>query len=174
MGKMLKVVLAIILASGLLIISYSVGCSPGGSTQAPSIGSPAPDFKLPNLDGQSTSLSDLRGKPVLINFWATWCPPCRDEMPYLQEVYEEWSDKGLVVLAINLGEDPSKVKGFLQSRNLSLPVLLDTKQATAQEYNIRGIPTTFFIDKDGIIQDKVIGAFQSKAQIEKKLGEIMP
>ena len=172
---MLKVILPIILASGLLIIGYSAGCSPGGSIQVPSVGSPAPDFKFQSPDGQSTSLSSLRGKPVLINFWAIWCPPCRDEMPYLQEIFEGWSDKGLVMLAINVGESPSKVKGFLQSHNLSLPVLLDTKGNIAQKYNIRGIfPTTFFIDKDGIIQVKIIGAFPSKEAIEKKLSKIIP
>jgi len=174
MGKMLKVVLAIILASGLLIISYSVGCSPGGSIPAPSVGSQAPDFNLPGLGGQSISLSDFRGKPVLINFWATWCPPCRDEMPYLQEVYEEWSDKGLVVLTIDIGDPPAQVEEFMASLHLSLPVLLDMQGNVAQKYNVQFYPTTFFIDKEGIIQDKVIGAFQNKAQIEKRLGKIMP
>jgi len=96
-------------------------------------------------------------------------------MPYLQEIFEEWSDKGLVVLAIDVGESPSKVKGFLQSHNLSLPVLLDTRGNVAQKYNIRGIfPTTFLIDKEGIIQVKIIGAFPSKEAIEKKLSKIIP
>ncbi len=168
MNKALKVILLIILT--LLIIT---GCS-GESNQSPQIGKTAPDFKLDSLDGQSISLSNLRGKPVLINFWATWCSPCRDEMPYIQAVYDEWSDKGLVVLAINVGESPSQVEKFMESQHLSLLVLLDTKRAAAQEYNIRGIPTTFFIDKDGIIQDKIIGAFRNKAQIETRLSKIMP
>lgn len=171
---MVKMILAIILTLGLLIISFSAGCSPGDSTQAPLVGSQAPNFKLPNLDGKSVSLSDFRGKPVLLNFWATWCSPCRDEMPYLQEVYQEWSGKGVVVIAINLGEDLSKVKGFWQSHKLSLPVLLDIGENVAQNYDIRAIPTTFFIDKDSVIQDKVIGAFPNKAQIEKRLAKIMP
>ena len=143
-------------------------------TQAPQVGKPAPDFQLPNLEGQAISLSGVRGKPVLLNFWATWCGPCRAEMPYLQQVYEEWSGKGLEVLAINIGESPSEVKRFLQTYNLSLPVLLDTKEATARKYNITGIPTTFFIDKDGIIQEKIIGAFPSKGVIEKHLVKIIP
>lgn len=87
----------------------------------------------------------------MLNFWATWCPPCREEMPLIQQVYEELSDKELVVLAINLGESSSKVKEFVQSYGLSFPVLLDTKQDIAQKYNIRGIPTTIFIDKNGIM-----------------------
>jgi len=168
MNKMVKVILVIILVSGLLI----TGCA-GKSNQVARVGMPAPNFQLKNLDGQSVSLSDLQGKPVLINFWATWCHPCIYEMPYLQQVYEEWSDKGLMVLAINIGESSAQVEAFMQSHDLSLPVLLDAKQAVAQKYNIWSIPTTFFIDKDGIIQEKIVGAFPSKIAIEEKLSKII-
>jgi len=168
MNKMVKVILVTILVSGLLI----TGCA-GESNQVAQVGMPAPDFQFQNPDGQHTSLSDLQGKPVLINFWATWCGPCRFEMPYLQQVYEEWSDKGLVVLAINIGESSAQVEAFMQSHDLSLPVLLDAKQAVAQKYNIWSIPTTFFIDKDGIIQEKIVGAFPSKIAIEEKLSKII-
>jgi len=144
--------------------------------QGTQVGNLAPDFELQSLDGQSVSLSDLQGKPVLLNFWAVRCPPCRMEMPYLQEISEdeEWSGKGLVVLAISTGESHSKVEEFMQSNNLSLPVLLDTKQDVARKYNIRAIPTTFFVDKSGIIQAKIIGAFPNKAAIEEKLSKIIP
>jgi len=166
---MLVITLVLVLTSGLVM----AGCSPS-STQGVEVGNLAPDFQLQNLDGQTVSLGNLRGKSVLINFWATWCSPCRSEMPYIQEIYEEWVDKELVVLAINIGESSSKAEEFMQSYNLSFTVLLDTKQDIAQKYNIQYIPTTFFIDKDGIIQDKVIGAFQNKTQIENKLCKIMP
>lgn len=144
--------------------------------QGPQVGKLAPDFKLQSLDGQTVSLGDFRGNPVLINFWATWCPPCRFEMPFLQEIYEdkEWSDKGLVILAIDIGENPSVVKEFMESFGLSFTVLLDTNQDVALEYNIRAIPTTFFIDKDGIIQDIKVGAFSSKTEIERRLIKIIP
>jgi len=180
MTKVPRVILPVILTVVLLVTGCSAGSEPpeGKSPTAPvegtQVGNQAPDFQLQNLDGQTVSLGDLRDKPVLINFWATWCPPCRSEMPYIQEIYEEWSDKGLVVLAINIGESSSKAEGFMQSYNLSFTVLLDTKQDVAQKYNIQYIPTTFFIDKDGIIQDKMIGAFQNKAQIEKSLSKIIP
>ena len=167
MNKTLKVTLLITLISGLLI----TGCAPSQGTE---VGNLAPDFQLDSLDGQTVSLSNLRQKPVLINFWATWCSPCRSEMPYIQEIYEEWSDKGLVVLGINMGESSSKIDEFMQSYNLSFTVLLDTKQDVAQKYNIQYIPTTFFIDKDGIIQDKMIGAFQNEIQVENRLGKIIP
>ncbi len=169
MNKMLTAILVMILTSGLLI----TGCSAGSEPTA-TVGKAAPDFELQNLEGQSISLSDLKGKPVLINFWATWCGPCVFEMPYLQEIHDEWSGKGLMVLAINRGESSSKVEQFLQSNNLSLPVLLDTKLDVFRRYNIRSIPTTFFIDKDGIIQVKVIGAFPNKEAIENRLSKIMP
>ena len=173
MAKMLKVMLLITLVSVLTSGLVMAGCSPS-SAQSVEVGNQAPDFQLQSLDGQTVSLSNLQGKPVLINFWATWCSPCRSEMPYIQEIYEEWSDKRLVVLAINIGESSSTVAAFMQSNNLSFIVLLDTKQDVAQRYNITGIPTTFFIDKDGIIQDKVIGAFQNKTQIENRLSKIIP
>jgi len=169
MNKLLTAILVTIVTTGLLII----GCTAGSEPTA-TVGKAAPDFELQNLDGQSISLSDLKGKPVLVNFWATWCTPCVSEMPYIQEIHEDWSDRGLMVLAINMGESSSKVEQFLQKHNLSLPVLLDTKQVVARRYGIRAIPTTFFIDKDGIVRNKVIGAFPSKEAIESRLNEIVP
>ncbi len=132
------------------------------------------DFQLSNLDRQSISLSDFRGKPVIVNFWTSRVGACAYEMPLMQEVYEEWSDKGLVILAINLGESPSTVEEFVQKHNLSFTVLLDTKRDVGQRYSVWRIPTTFFIDKDGIIQHKVSRAFQTKTAIEDKLSKIMP
>ena len=170
MNKMLTAIVVMILTSRLLI----TGCSAGSEPSIATVGKAAPDFELQNLDGQSISLSDLKGKPVLVNFWATRCPPCVSEMPYIQEIYDEWSGKGLILLAINIGESSSKVEQFLQDHNLSLPVLLDTGKVVARRYNIRGIPTTFFIDKDGIIQEKIIGAFPNKEAIENRVSKIMP
>ncbi len=180
MNKVPKVILLVIVTLVLLVTGCSAGSEPSDvkgqttSVEGTQVGNLASDFQLQNLEGQTASLGNLRGEPVLINFWATWCPPCRDEMPYIQEIYEEWSDKGLVVLAINLGESSSQVEEFRQNYHLSFTVLLDIKQDVAQRYNITGIPTTFFIDKDGIIRDKVIGAFPNKTQIENRLSKIMP
>lgn len=137
-------------------------------------GEPAPDFKLEDLDGETVSLRDLRGKPVLLNFWATWCPPCRAEMPYLQEVFEEWQGKELVVLTIDIGESRATVQNYLQSYKLSLPVLLDISKIVSYRYGFRYIPTTFFIDKDGIIQRMRVGPFPSKEAIDAYIEEIIP
>jgi len=172
MSKPLKIMLIITLASVLTMGFAMAGCS--SNSTAPTVGNLAPNFQLDNLEGESVSLSDFRGKPVMLNFWATWCPPCVSEMPYIQQMYEEWRDKGLILLVIHMGGSPSQVKEFLQSHNLSLPVLLDINQDVAQKYGIQYIPTTFFIDKDGIIQEKIIGAFSGKAQIEMGLSKIIP
>ena len=169
MNKMLKVMLPIILALGLLI----TGCS-SQATEGDEGDILAPDFQLQDLNGQTISLSDFQGKPVLLNFWATWCNPCVSEMPYLQEINDEWSSKGLVLIAINVGDSPSEVEEFMQNHNLSLPVLLDTKQVVSQKYSIRYYPTSFLIDKDGIIQGAKIGAFSSKEEIEAGLIQVIP
>jgi len=184
MNRILKAMLLIMLISGLLMAGCSgesnqegpalgriTGCSTD-SAQRPQAGKPAPDFQFQSPDGQATSLGDLRGKPVLINFWASWCVPCRHEMPYIQQVYDEWQTKGMVLLAINIGESSSKVKGFLQSHGFSLPVLLDAEGEVAGQYGIQAIPTSFFIDRDGIIQDMKVGAFQSTAEIESSLSKL--
>ncbi len=172
MNKLLKAILVITLASVLAAGFTMAGCSSNSTT--PTVGNPAPDFQFYNPEEEPISLSDLRGKPVMLNFWATWCGPCVSEMPYIQQVYEEWSARGLVLLAINIGETSSQVEEFLQNHNLSVPVLLDTRQVIAQKYSIRAIPTTFFIDKDGIIQAMKVGPFPNKEAIESELNKIMP
>ncbi|MFH1032723.1 MAG: redoxin domain-containing protein [Chloroflexota bacterium] len=137
-------------------------------------GNLAPDFQLQSLDGNTVSLSGLRGKPVLLNFWATWCPPCRKEMPYLQQIYNDWTSKGLVLLEIDVGETPATVNEFMKNNNLSMPVLLDVQKEVTRKYGIGAIPTTFFIDIDGIIQERVEGAFPNKLAIEPYIIDILP
>lgn len=147
--------------------------APPTPVEGTKIGNLAPDFQLQNLEGKPVSLDDLRGKPIVLNFWATWCGPCVDEMPYLQQVREEWSAKGVMLLAINIDASSSEVSQFLQAHKLSLSVLLGAKADVAARYNIRYIPTTFFIDKDGIIQAMKVGAFANKEAIEADLDRIM-
>lgn len=182
MNKRLRIALVIV-STVVLVLA---GCSPGPApqTSAPSsipasnegiqVGNVAPDFQLPNLDYETISLNELRGKPVVLNFWATWCLACIYEMPFLQEIHEEYSGSGLVLLAINAGESQSQVEKFLQSNNLSLPVLLDTRGIVNQQYHIQWLPTTLFIDEDGVIQERRIGPFINAAQIEEQLSKIMP
>jgi len=148
--------------------------SPTVPEEGTRVGNLAPDFELQDLDGETVSLSELRGKTVLISFWETQCPACIYQMPYIQQVYDEWSGKGVIVLAVNIGESSSRAKGFLQSSGYSFLVLLDTNGRVAVKYGIRGIPTTFLIDKDGIIQDIKIGPFQSKEEIEAGIRMVIP
>ena len=104
----------------------------------------------------------------MLNFWATGCPPCRTEMPFIQEVFEdeEWRQQGLVILAVNLGESHSTVKKFTEDNGLSFTILLDSELDVAGTYNIAYIPVTYFIDKNGIMRDRKIGSFASKADID--------
>jgi len=168
------------LMAGVLIITLiatgaiALGCSSPATDEAPEIGRMAPDFQLETLDGQTVSLSDYRGQPVLLNFWASWCGPCRFEMPFLQEAYEQYSGQGLVVLGVNLLEETETVREFVRQEGLTFPILLATTQEVPLDYNVRNIPATFLIDSEGRIQDIKIGAFAGTADIEARLGKIMP
>jgi cytochrome c biogenesis protein CcmG/thiol:disulfide interchange protein DsbE len=163
MRRMLK--LSVIILSLVVLLA---GC--GGQNSL--LGKPAPDFQFGGPDEQPVSLSDLQGRPVLLNFWATWCGPCRGEMPYLQQVWDEWQTRGLVLLAINIMESSSEVQSFMQSQGLSLPVLLDSDGAIAAKYGIQAIPTTFFIDSSGVVQEVKEGAFPNAAAIENSLSQL--
>ena len=166
---------AIILALVAMVITFGVvamGCA-CGTTEAPKVGAHAPDFTLPVLDGQSISLSDLRGRAVVLNFWATWCGPCVAEMPHLQEVFEERAGDDLSMFLINIAQGSGTVRQFVQANGLSIPVLLDSRGDVATRYDIRAIPATFFIDKEGNIQAIKVGSFSNKAEIEAYLESII-
>jgi thiol-disulfide isomerase/thioredoxin len=131
---------------------------------------PALDFKLKDLNGKEVALSDYKGKKVFLNFWASWCPPCKAEMPDIEKLYEETKDSDLVILAVNVGESKSEVASFLNDNSYSFPVLLDSDQNIYNQYNIKGIPTSFFIDKDGNIVSSKEGAMsldEMKSYISK-------
>ena len=187
MNKSLRVILAITLASILSLGLVMSGCSGDSgidisglgritSCQADApdlqIGGPAPDFWFETAQGQTTSLSELEGKIVLINFWATWCTYCKAQFPYIQQIYDEWPGEELVVLAINVGDSSEDVASFMQSNSLSFPVLLDSESEAASLYGVPGLPTTLFIDKEGLFQNCKIGAFQSTEEIESILNQL--
>jgi peroxiredoxin len=160
------------LASGLLITSCSSGG--GGATptstglkESPEVGKLAPSFQLQDTGGKTITLSELRGKPVLINFWATWCGPCFLEQPFLQEVYNDWSKKGLVFLSIDIGQSAQIVQAYMDANNFTFPALLDTKSQVAIKYGIMYVPTTILVDKDGIILKIQVESFTSREEIEK-------
>lgn len=116
------------------------------------------DFTLPLLDGPNITLSQLKGKVVFLNFWATWCSPCRSEMPSMEAVYQKLKNRGFEILAVNLGETESKVSAFMDEYILNFPAVLDEKQITGSYYNIRAIPTTYIIDRRGLIIARLVGS----------------
>ncbi|MGM0500479.1 MAG: TlpA family protein disulfide reductase [Bacillota bacterium] len=129
------------------------------------IGMEAPGFSLINMNDQEVNLSDYRGKKVFLNFWASWCPPCRQEMPDMQKLHEEHGDE-IAVLAVNIGENKSTVINFMMQNKLNLPVLLDLNKSIAQNYLVRAIPTTYILDEDGIIIEKTFGALNYQSMLE--------
>lgn len=140
---------------------------------APAIDHPAPEFTLLLLDGSSASLSQWRGQPVVLNFWASWCAPCRAEMPELQRAHEHQQDAGLVVLGINQGEDAATVSAYRQQLGLTFPALLDRRAGVSEQYLVKSLPTTFFIDRNGVIRGQFIGPM-SDAVLVEQLSKIFP
>lgn len=132
-------------------------------------GNLAPDFELKTLDGQSMKLSDLRGKRVIVNLWATWCPPCRAEMPDMQSFYEANKDKGIVVFGVNLTSSeaqPENIARFIDEFGITFPVVLDEENNVADWYQVVSIPTSYMIDSRGVIQQKITGPM-SKEMMEE-------
>jgi peroxiredoxin len=153
--------LATLLLGGLYIAATRVGPEPpvalsgpreAAATPAPRVGHPAPDFTLARLDGAQVRLADLRGQVVLINVWATWCPPCRAEMPMIQEAYERYGERGFAVLAVNAREDAATVAAYMHDGGLSFPALLDSDGAVGAAYQASIMPSSFFVDRTGVIR----------------------
>jgi thiol-disulfide isomerase/thioredoxin len=120
------------------------------STTSPDAGHYAPDFTLQTLDGELLTLSGLRGQPVVLNFWATWCPPCRQEIPALEQVSREMRGD-VIILGVDVQENADTVKGFIAEFDMTYPVVLDPSAEAAQAYRVRAYPTTYFIDDSGVI-----------------------
>jgi peroxiredoxin len=121
-------------------------------------GKPATDFTLPDLEGKQVSLHPSRGKVVFLNFWATWCIPCREEMPAIEHLHQTFESQGLAILAVNLKESPEKVKAFLDTHRLSFTALLDQQGAVFRDYAVMGLPTTYLISREGTLLGHGVGA----------------
>lgn len=160
----------------LLLIGTAAGCESQALSQAtlpaPWAGHPAPDFTLTDLEGRQWTLSELQGKPVVLNFWATWCLHCRREMPAIGAVYERFVDQGFVVVAVDVLESHDRAAAFAEELGLTFPVLLDSNGKVADAYRVRFIPTSFFVDKEGFISDKHTGPMTEET-IEKYLMKIL-
>jgi peroxiredoxin len=169
MRKLLFITVALV----LIAVMGLAGCSSTAEEgSCPRLDAKAPNFTTQTLDGKTVQLQDYRGKLVILNFWQTTCYYCNLQMPYIVGVYKKYADSGLVVLAVNVGEDEVTVKNHCVSNNITVPVLLDQNYQIQAQYCVPAFPATLFIDKSGIIRDAQLGAFQTEGEIETKLTRI--
>lgn len=152
-----------IIAIGVVLLAATGGLDRNGALamgeRVPMTGMPAADFSLTDLNGKGHQLSEYRGKIVLLNFWATWCKPCKEEMPSMEVLHKNFAKDGLVVLAVSIDRvtTTKDIPPFINSMNLSFPVLVDSWGKTDMPYKRMGVPETFIIDQQGIIREIVIG-----------------
>jgi peroxiredoxin len=173
-----RIFYAVVLLVGLFWIGYSA--APAGSTTqgripAPQKGFLAPDFDLTTRSGEAVKLSGLRGSVVILNVWATWCPPCRAEMPALERLHRDYKDRGLVVLSVNaINQDTlAALDAFASENALTFPIALDNQGAVQRLYLVRSLPSTFFIGRDGIIREVVIGGPMSEALLRTRVEDLL-
>lgn len=167
---------------------YLQGNLPGVNTFAPqtrtapllapkasafAVGSPAPEITLTTLDGATLKLSDFRGKPVMLNFWASWCGPCTAEMKNIEAVYQQHPNDDFVILAINQGEGNDTIKGYAELWKLNFRLVRDDNQAAGRAYQVQALPTTIFVDKNGNIHEVHIGGPMTQEFIEKRVNALL-
>ncbi len=178
LSKGMLLILAVVIVMGMVA---APGCTSSAQSiengqvelsQAPEVGRLAPDFTLTDLEGNSVTLSDFRGTVVFLNFWATWCPPCRAEMPEIEAVYQEYKNQDVMVIGIDLLEAENEVRQFVQQGGYGWTFVIDTTGEVANNYGVTAIPTSFFLDKEGIIRAVSIGAMTKRA-MESRLAEAM-
>jgi peroxiredoxin len=153
-----QVVVALI-GVAILALAFGVVWVQSSKFEPLVVGMTAPDFSLPDLEGKTRRLSDYRGKVVFLNFWATWCKPCKEEMPSMQILWENFKSEDFVILAVSMDRVTTKkdIPPFVENMKLTFPILTDSWGQTDKRYKLMGVPETYIIDQDGILRDKVIG-----------------
>jgi peroxiredoxin len=141
-------------------------------SRVPTVGMLVEDFHLTDLEGKSQSLSQYRGKIVLVNFWATWCKPCTTEMPAMQTMYDKLRDKGFVVLAVNELEDDAQVREHIKQYGHTFPVLMDRDNKVANQFGVFGLPVSVFIDQEGRVQEYIKGGLLTEQKIDETVARI--
>jgi thiol-disulfide isomerase/thioredoxin len=164
--------------AGIAWIAYSANpgaAQGGGPPPSPAQGFRAPEIHLSDAAGASHSLSDYRGQVVVLNFWASWCPPCRAEMPAIERIHNELAGEGLTILAANATRQDSRAAAlsFAHELGLTLPILFDDDGSAEDLFHIRALPTTFFIDRKGIIRHVVVGGPLAGAVIESMVRDLL-
>ena len=155
-----------------VILALTCGLAWGMGSRVPTVGMQAEDFRLTDLTGKEQSLSQYRGKIVLLNFWATWCKPCTTEMPAMQTTYDKLRDKGFVVLAVNELEDDAKVREHIKQHGHTFPVLMDRDNKVANQFGVFGLPVSVFIDQEGRVQEYIKGGLLTEQKIEETVARI--
>ena len=158
-SRRLKVIMkkiAVLILAGCLVL-FITAC---GESPVASVGKPAPDFDTVDMEGKVWSLSKLKGKVVFVNFWATWCAPCREEMPAMQKLYEMMPKDKFEMLALFNNDKKPVAKNFVAKLGLTMPILSDEYNFAGTKYGLTGLPETFIVDKKGVIREKFIGPAQ--------------
>jgi thiol-disulfide isomerase/thioredoxin len=157
--KLFFAIVILLISAGWIWTSRVQPVSEISSLSAPQVGFLAPKLSLPSLTGSQLALEDFRGSPTILNFWASWCPPCRTEMPAFQQIYQEYEAHNLVIVAVNTTFQDSKadLENFVTNNRLSFYILLDNTGVVSASYNIYSLPTTYFIDSQGYIRNIIIG-----------------
>lgn len=184
----LLVIAAIVAAIWWLESRDGGGVSPSGETYgpvelplslhtsglevSPEEGSLAPDFLLQSLDGSEVRLSDFHGQPLVLNFWATWCAPCRKEIPQFVDAYQRFRDEGLVVVGVNMQEGRSIAQRYADDFGMEFPIVIDVDGEVGDEYRLLGLPVTFFIGRDGVVRSVFTGPFEATEQDTEVRGAI--
>ena len=171
----LILVIAILGTTWTIVSSVPAGTATGPMAPSPRAGFPAPPFTLEDLEGRPRSLTELQGKVVVINLWASWCPPCRAEMPALQNVSASYSDQDLVILGVHMTAHDSEAnaRDFVGEYGLSFPILLDRAGEVGRLYQSRALPTTFFIDREGVIRQVVVGGPLSEITLRSAIESLL-
>jgi peroxiredoxin len=165
-GTLLAAALATVCLAYPVLDGWSMG------SRVPTVGTPVDEFRLTDLDGKAHSLSQYRGKVVLVNFWATWCKPCTTEMPAMQASFDKLRDKGFVVLAINELEDDAKVREHIKQYGHTFPVLMDRDNKVANQFGVFGLPVSVFIDQQGRVQEYIKGGLLTEQMINDLVAKL--
>ncbi|AXI31244.1 thiol-disulfide oxidoreductase ResA [Priestia aryabhattai] len=173
MKKKRLIIRTVILAVLLCAVGYTLYAQFFADKQKVSVGDEAPDFILRDVDGKTHQLSEYKGKGVFLNFWGTWCKPCKQEMPAMEKQYAAYKKQGVEILAVNVAETNIAVEQFAKQYGLSFPILMDKDSQVLGAYGIDPLPTTFLIDKNGKIVDSFIGGLE-ESKIKEYMEEIKP